>query len=169
MPQENVETAQRVSNAYTERGVDGWSSSTPRTASLRISPKCPTVLRSTKVGKDFVNEREPPSIHGLPVVSISVIAAAAMIGCAFIQGDVEGDLSMESVMLDTVADAVAAIGVAISGAIILATNGTYWLDSLVALLIAMVVAYHALRVMRRAQIDLRDNRIPPSQTARKPG
>jgi len=110
-----------------------------------------------------------PSIHGLPVAIISVIAAAAMIGCAFILGDVEGDLSMESVMLDTVADAAAAIGVAISGAIILATSGTYWLDSLVALLIAIVVAYHALRLMRRAQIELRDKRTPPSQTARKPG
>jgi Co/Zn/Cd efflux system component len=63
-----------------------------------------------------------PSIHGVPVVIVSVIAAAAMIGCAFILGDVEGDLSMESVMLDTVADAA---------------------------------AYHALRLMRRAQIDLR--------------
>lgn len=109
-----------------------------------------------------------PSIHGLPVVIISVIAAAAMIGCAFILGDVEGDLSMESVMLDSVADAAAAIGVAISGAIILATNGTYWLDSLVALLIAIVVGYHALRLMRRAQINLRDKRNPPSQTAGKP-
>ena len=99
-----------------------------------------------------------PSIHGLPVVIVSVIAAAAMIGCAFILGDVEGDLSMESVMLDTVADAAAAIGVAISGAIILATNGTYWLDSLVALVIAIVVTYHALRLMRRARTDLRDKR-----------
>jgi cobalt-zinc-cadmium efflux system protein len=110
-----------------------------------------------------------PSIHGLPVVIVSVIAAAAMIGCAFILGDVEGDLSMESVMLDTVADAAAAIGVAISGAIILATSGTYWLDSLVALLIAIVVAHHGLRLMRRAQVDLRDKRTSPSQTARKPG
>jgi cobalt-zinc-cadmium efflux system protein len=97
-----------------------------------------------------------PSIHGAPVVVISVLAAAAMIGCAFILGDVEGDLSMESVMLDTVADAAAAIGVAISGVIILATDGSYWLDSLVALLIAIVVAYHALRLMRRAQIELSD-------------
>ncbi len=99
-----------------------------------------------------------PAIHGLPVVIVSVIAAAAMIGCAFILGDVDGDLSMESVMLDTVADAAAAIGVAISGAIILATNGTYWLDSLVALLIAIVVTYHALRLMGRARTDLRERR-----------
>lgn len=106
-----------------------------------------------------------PSIHGLPVVIISVIAAAAMVGSAFILGDVQGDLSMESVMLDTVADAAAAIGVAISGGIIVATNGTYWLDSLVALVIAVVVAYHALRLIRRAQIDLRDKRASASQPA----
>jgi cobalt-zinc-cadmium efflux system protein len=102
-----------------------------------------------------------PSIHGAPVIVISVVAAAAMIGCAFILGDVDGDLSMESVMLDTVADAAAAIGVAISGAIILATNGSYWLDSLVALLIAIIVGYHALRLVRRAQIELRETRGTP--------
>jgi cobalt-zinc-cadmium efflux system protein len=90
-----------------------------------------------------------PSVHGIPVVIVSVIAAIAMIACAFILGNVEGDLNMESVMLDTVADAAAAIGVAISGAVILATNGTYWLDSLVALIIAVVVGYHAIRLMRR--------------------
>jgi hypothetical protein len=32
-----------------------------------------------------------------------------MIACVFILGDVRGDLSMESVMLDTVADAAAAM------------------------------------------------------------
>jgi cobalt-zinc-cadmium efflux system protein len=96
-----------------------------------------------------------PSIHGVPVVIVSVIAAAAMIACAWILGDVEGDLNMESVMLDTVADAAAAIGVAISGAVILATGATYWLDSLVALLIAVVVAYHAIRLMRRVRVELR--------------
>jgi cobalt-zinc-cadmium efflux system protein len=104
-----------------------------------------------------------PSIHGVPVVIVSVVAAIAMVACAFILGDVEGDLSMESVMLDTVADAAAAIGVAISGAIILATRGTYWLDSLVALLIALVVGYHALRLTRRVLVDLREK-----QAAAKP-
>lgn len=99
-----------------------------------------------------------PSIHSVPVIVVSVIAACAMIACAFILGDVGGDLSMESVMLDTIADAAAAIGVAISATIILATHGTYWLDSLVALLIAIVVAYHALRLIHRARTDLRGNR-----------
>ncbi|MGH2852622.1 MAG: cation diffusion facilitator family transporter [Solirubrobacteraceae bacterium] len=96
-----------------------------------------------------------PSVHGLPVVVVSVIAAAAMIVCAVILGDVAGDLNMQSVMLDTVADAAAAIGVAVSGAIILLTNGNYWLDSVVALVIAVVVGYHALRLIRRVLIDLK--------------
>lgn len=96
-----------------------------------------------------------PAVHGVPVIVVSVIAAGAMIACAAILGDVEGDLSMESVMLDTVADAIAAIGVAVSGTVILIANGLYWLDSAVALVITAVVAYHALRLMRRATRALR--------------
>jgi cobalt-zinc-cadmium efflux system protein len=96
-----------------------------------------------------------PAVHGVPVIVVSVIAAGAMIACAVILGDVEGDLSMESVMLDTVADAAAAVGVAVSGTLILVAHGLYWLDSLVALVIAAVVAYHALRLMRRAGRVLR--------------
>jgi cobalt-zinc-cadmium efflux system protein len=107
-----------------------------------------------------------PSIHGVPVVIVSVIAATAMIACAFILGDVEGDLSMESVMLDTVADAAAAIGVAVSGTVILISNGTYWLDSLVALLIAVVVGYHAIRLMRRVLSGLRQKSVRQEALAR---
>src|ERR1700730_13174323 len=84
-----------------------------------------------------------PAIHGVPVVVVSAVAAIAMIACAFILGDVEGDLNMESVMLDTLADAAAAIGVAVSGAVILLTHGIYWLPPLVALAIAVVGGHHA--------------------------
>jgi cobalt-zinc-cadmium efflux system protein len=101
-----------------------------------------------------------PAIHGVPVVIVGVIAAVAMIGCAFILGNVKGDLNMESVMLDTVADAAAALGVAISGAIIVASQGTYWLDSLTALVIALVVGYHAVRLMRRVLAELAEKRVP---------
>jgi len=95
------------------------------------------------------------SIHGVPVVVVSVIAAAAMIGCALILGDVGGDIGMQSVMLDTVADAAAALGAAIGGGVILLTGGTYWLDSLVALLIALVVAFHAIKLLRKVALELR--------------
>ncbi len=100
-----------------------------------------------------------PAIHGVPVVIVSVIAAIAMIGCAFILGDVGGDLNMQSVMLDTVADAFAAIGVAVGGAIILLSKGSYWLDSLLALIIAVVIAYQAVRLIWRVLLDLHDKSV----------
>jgi cobalt-zinc-cadmium efflux system protein len=95
-----------------------------------------------------------PSIHGVPVVVVSVIAAGAMVTCALILGDVGSDLGMQSVMLDSIADAAAALGVAISGGVILLTGGTYWLDSLVALVIALVVAFHAIKLLREVVLEL---------------
>jgi cobalt-zinc-cadmium efflux system protein len=89
-----------------------------------------------------------PQVHGLPVIVVSVIAGLVMAACAFIIGTVEdGDLNMRSVMLDTLADGVSAAGVAISGAIILATKSTYWLDPAVALGIAAIIAYHAAKLI----------------------
>ena len=96
-----------------------------------------------------------PAVHGVPVVAVSAVAAIAMLACAVILGDVGQDLSMQSVLLDSVADAAAAIGVAISGAVILATGGNAWLDAVVALTIAVVVAFHALKLLRRVWTELR--------------
>jgi len=95
-----------------------------------------------------------PSIDGLPVVLVSIVAAAAMIACALILGEVDDDLNMQSVKLDTVADAAAALGVALSGAVILITGELFWLDSVVALVIAVVIGYHAVRLLRSVLADL---------------
>ena len=54
-----------------------------------------------------------------------------------------------------IADAAAAAGVAVTGAIILATGGWYWLDPAVALVIAVVVAYHAFALIRKVLTRLR--------------
>jgi cobalt-zinc-cadmium efflux system protein len=110
-----------------------------------------------------------PSIRPVPVIVASVVAAIAMIVCAFILGDVRADLSMQSVMLDTVADAAAATGVAISAVVILITKGTYWLDSLVALVIALVIAFHAIKLLRRVLADLLDRRAAPEPTRDQSG
>ncbi len=61
----------------------------------------------------------------------------------------EQDLPVAAVLLDTIADATAAAGVAITGAIILATGGLYWLDPAVALLIAAVISWHAVALIRK--------------------
>ena len=96
-----------------------------------------------------------PEVDGLPVLIVSGIAAVAMAGGAVVlrggAGDAEDgalDLAVAAVLLDTAADAAAAAGVAVAGAIILVTHGWYWLDPVVALAIAVVVAYHAIAFMR---------------------
>jgi cobalt-zinc-cadmium efflux system protein len=103
-------------------------------------------------------------VHGLPVLVVSATAAVAMVIGALILGadaddtdgaDEAGTLNMRAVLLDTVADAAAAAGVAATGAIILAARGLYWLDSTVALIIAAVIAYQAIRLLRRVGTVLR--------------
>jgi hypothetical protein len=100
-------------------------------------------------------------VDGLPVIIVSVVAALVMAVCALIIGTVEDDdLNMRSVMLDTLADAISSGGVAVSGAIILAVNGAYWLDPAVALGIALIIAYHAIKPDPRcagpAEVGARD-------------
>jgi cobalt-zinc-cadmium efflux system protein len=71
------------------------------------------------------------------------------------EGD-EGDkLNIRAVLLDTAADAAAAAAVAVTGAIILATGGLYWLDPTVALLVSAVIAYHAVQLLQRVVVALR--------------
>jgi cobalt-zinc-cadmium efflux system protein len=103
-----------------------------------------------------------PQVHGLPVLVVSGVAALVMTaGALILHGDAdddgtqEPDLSVAAVLLDTVADAAAAAGVAAAGAIILATGGWYWLDPVVALAIAVVVAYHATALIRKVLGRLR--------------
>jgi cobalt-zinc-cadmium efflux system protein len=99
-----------------------------------------------------------PKINALPVLIVSSIAAVVMIVGAFIIGgdDDDNDLHMRSVLLDTISDAVAAAALAITGAIILVTKGFYWADSVVALMIAVVIAYQALRLLRDVVRELRE-------------
>jgi cobalt-zinc-cadmium efflux system protein len=103
-------------------------------------------------------------VHGLPVLIVSGIAALVMAGGVLVlRGDGdddegqtgEHDLSVAAVLLDTIADAAAATGVAATGAIILATGGWYWLDPAVALIIALVVVGHAIALIRKVLIRLR--------------
>jgi cobalt-zinc-cadmium efflux system protein len=94
-------------------------------------------------------------VHGLPVLIVSGIAAMVMVvGALILGGDVDdlddddnGSLNMRAVLLDTAADAAAAAGVAVAGGIILATGGLFWIDPAVAFVIAIVVGYHAVRLL----------------------
>jgi cobalt-zinc-cadmium efflux system protein len=100
-------------------------------------------------------------VDGLPVLIVSAIAATAMLaGALILGGDAEDDdgaedLNVKAVLLDTAADAAAAAGVAVSGAIILSVGGWYWLDPATALAIAVIVGHHALKLTRKVTAALR--------------
>jgi cobalt-zinc-cadmium efflux system protein len=112
-------------------------------------------------------------VHGLPVLVASGAAALVMLGAGLIlrgdddvPGDSAGDrANMRAVLLDTLADSAAAAGVAVTGAIILADPGLSWLDPAIALAIAAVVGYHALRLVREVITALRHQApAPPRAT-----
>jgi cobalt-zinc-cadmium efflux system protein len=103
-----------------------------------------------------------PQVAGLPVLIVSAIAAIVMIAGALVlhadstsRDSDDEDLSVAAVLLDTVADAAAAAGVAVTGGIILAVRGWYWLDPAVALLIAIIISWHAAALVRKALRELR--------------
>lgn len=88
-----------------------------------------------------------PQVHGVPVIVMSCVAALAMTGGALIlRGD--NDLNVRAVLLDTVADAATAFGVALVGVVILTSHGTYWLDPTVALGVAVIIGYRAIGLVR---------------------
>lgn len=95
-------------------------------------------------------------VHGLPVAVVSGTAAVAMaVGALILRADAADDededgdrANMRAVLLDTVADAAAAGGVAVTGALIALTGGLYWLDPAVALGIGVVVVYHVAFLLR---------------------
>ena len=102
-------------------------------------------------------------VDGLPVVIVSGIAAAVMVVGAIILGhDADDDdaddgdgANLRAVLLDTIADAAAAAGVAVTGLIILATGTLYWLDPAVALVIAVIIGYSVLALLRDVTTTLR--------------
>lgn len=97
----------------------------------------------------------PPKIEALPVLIVSSIAAIVMLMGAFIIGGDDGDLHMRSVLIDTFADAMSAAALAISGAIILIYKKFFWLDSALALIIGIFIAYQATKLLREVIQELR--------------
>lgn len=98
-----------------------------------------------------------PAVHGLPVVIAGAVTVAVMLIAAAVLGRSAAaeDLHMRSVLLDALADAAAAAGVAVSGLVILLTERLFWLDSVIALVISAVIALAATRLVIKAGRALR--------------
>jgi len=61
-----------------------------------------------------------------------------------------GDLNMRSALLHMAGDALASLGVAIAGLVILVTGRYDWLDPAVSIGIAVLIAFEAVRLVRQA-------------------
>lgn len=98
-----------------------------------------------------------PEVPGLPIV-VAALATVVVLGTGVLvlgRGAGSEDLHMRSVLLDTASDVAAAAAVAVSGAIITVTHGLFWLDPVVAGVIAVVVAVGAVRLLRDVLTALR--------------
>jgi cobalt-zinc-cadmium efflux system protein len=98
-----------------------------------------------------------PEVHGLPVLIVSAVTMAVLLAGVWVLGDsaVNEDLHMRSVLLDTLADAAAAGVLAAAGAVIVLTGRFFWLDPVLAFVIAVVVALPASTLCVKAVAAIR--------------
>lgn len=102
----------------------------------------------------------PAPVTGRIVVIVALIAAAANLAGALAvreshaghahggQGGQDEDLNMRSAMLHLAGDAAASLGVAGAGAVILITGSWFWLDPLVSMVIGILLAIQAWKLLR---------------------
>jgi cobalt-zinc-cadmium efflux system protein len=107
-----------------------------------------------------------PAVLGLPMAVVSLITLAVMASGTLVLGlsAHHEDIHMKSVLLDTLADAAAATGVLVAGVVIWISGGFYWLDPVIALILAAVIGYVGVRLavqavaaLRGADIDFDDD------------
>jgi cobalt-zinc-cadmium efflux system protein len=98
-----------------------------------------------------------PAVLGLPMALVSIVTLGVMIAGALVLGRSarREDIHMKSVLVDTLADAAAAAGVLVAGSIIWVTHGLYWLDPVIALILAGVIGYTGIRLASQAVAALR--------------
>lgn len=101
--------------------------------------------------------RGVPEVHGLPVLVVSAATMAVLLVGAWVLGAsaANEDLHMRSVLLDTLADAAAAAAIAVAGAVMALTGRFFWLDSVLALAIAALVAVPAATLCVKACAAMR--------------
>jgi cobalt-zinc-cadmium efflux system protein len=89
-------------------------------------------------------------INGYPIVSIAGIGIVinALTAWLFLK-DKEKDLNIKGAYLHMISDTLVSLGVLFSGVVILFTNW-YWLDSAVSIVIALVVLFSSLDLLRKS-------------------
>ncbi len=84
------------------------------------------------------------------VVAVALAAFAINAGAALVLRDGGSDLNMRAALLHMVGDAVASLGVAVAGLVILLTGRLLWLDPVVSMAIGVLIAVEAFQLVRQA-------------------
>lgn len=93
---------------------------------------------------------EPHPVQGGLVVAVALVAFVVNAGSAVVLRQHGSDLNMRSALLHMVSDAAASLGVALAGVVILVTGRFQWLDPVVSMAIAALIAVEAFRLVRQA-------------------
>lgn len=107
---------------------------------------------TTLIGVESVRRLlDPQQLDGAVVVLVA-LAAAVGNGLAvwMVHEPGGGDLNLRSARLHLLTDALVSLGVAATGAVILAVDGAYWLDPAASLAIGALIAVSGWRLLRLA-------------------
>ena len=111
-----------------------------------------TILAATCfiVYEGFRRLSSPEPVRGGIVVVVALAAFAINAGAALVLREHGSDLNVRSALLHMAGDAVASLGVALAGLVILLTGGYFWLDPMVSMAIGVLIAVEAFRLVRHA-------------------
>jgi cobalt-zinc-cadmium efflux system protein len=101
-------------------------------------------------------------VHGESVFLVALVAMVGNLAAArALHGDDhEHDLNMRSARLHLLADAGTSFSAAVAGAVIALTDGWFWLDPAISLLIGALIGYRAVALLREAN-DVLLEAVPP--------
>jgi cobalt-zinc-cadmium efflux system protein len=92
----------------------------------------------------------PESINAGPVIVVAAVATVINLLSARILDDHSHDLNMRAALLHMTSDALMSAGVAVAAIVIATTGGNDWLDPVVSLVIALVIAVRAMQLLGAA-------------------
>ena len=92
----------------------------------------------------------PQSIEAGPVIVVAIVATVINLLSARILDDHSHDLNMRAALLHMTSDALTSAGVAVAAIVIATTGGNDWLDPVVSLVIALVIAVRAVQLLGAA-------------------
>jgi cobalt-zinc-cadmium efflux system protein len=130
----------------TPRRSFGWHRSTILAAQANAAA---ILVVTALVAVEAVHRlRTPEPVDGGLVIVVAALGLVAnALAALVLHGDHGHDLNMRSVVLHTVSDAAASAGVLVAGAVMTVVGGWYWLDPLVSLAIAGVIAGRGVRLL----------------------